>query len=58
MSELAKKQAEIPKPPDLPTCFHCKWMNKFDLVCFRTGKNKKLPEPATCNKFQYDWGVK
>ena len=51
-------KTEIPDPPDLPTCFHCKWLNHFKLTCFRTGKDRKLHEPATCKKFQYDWGVK
>ena len=52
------KKAEIPDPPELPTCFCCKWLNKFELMCFRTGKNKNLPEPPTCKDFKFDWGSK
>ena len=52
------KKTEIPDPPKLPTCFCCKGLNKFELMCFYTGKNKKLPEPPTCKDFQFDWGFK
>lgn len=53
MSEKEK----IPNPPKLPTCWNCKWRNRFEPInCSLT--NKEIPDPPTCKQFEYDWGVK